>query len=84
MGTIVVGAAADTEQRVTPKESHHAAAEKVLQRDHHNGDGKAQHHGFAALEQRGDADREADGGEDMIIKTVCSVASKLMDAMPME
>ena len=64
MGTIVVGAAADTEQRVTPKESHHAAAEKVLQRDHHNGDGKAQHHGFAALEQRGDADGKADGGEE--------------------
>ena len=84
MGTIVDGAAADAEQRVAPEKRHHAAAEKVLQRDHHNGDGKAQDDSFAAIEQRGDTDREADGGEDMIIKTVCSVASKLMDAMPME
>ena len=64
MGTIVDGAAADTEQRIAPEERHHAAAKKVLQRDHHNGDGKAQHHGFAALEQRGDADGKADGGEE--------------------
>ena len=64
MGTIVDGAAADTEQRIAPEERHHAAAEKVLQRDHHNGDGKAQDDSFAALEQRGDTDREADGGEE--------------------
>ena len=43
---------------------HHPAAEEVLQRDHHDGDDQAQHHGLAALEQRGDTDREADGGEE--------------------
>ena len=58
------GAAADTEQRIAPEERHHAAAKEVLQRDHHNGDGKAQDDSFAALEQRGDTDREADGGEE--------------------
>jgi len=58
------GTAADAEQRVAPEKRHHASAEEVLQRDHHDGDGKAQDDSFAALEQRGDTDREADGGEE--------------------
>ena len=35
-----------------------------MQRDHHDGDDQAQHHGLAALEQRWDADRKADRGEE--------------------
>ena len=35
-----------------------------MQRDHHDGDDQAQHHGLAALEQRRDADRKADRGEE--------------------
>ena len=58
------GAAADAQQRIAAEHLHHPAAEEVLQRDHHDGDDQAQHHGLAALEQRRDADRKADRGEE--------------------
>ena len=58
------GAAADAQQRIAAEHLHHPAAEEVLQRDHHDGDDQAQHHGLAALEQRWNADCKADRCEE--------------------
>ena len=53
-------AAADAQQRITAKHLHHAAAEEILQRDHHNRHNQTQYNSFAALEQSGNADCKAD------------------------
>ena len=77
------GAAADTEQRIAPEERHHAAAKEVLQRDPME---MARHRMTALLplSNAGILTVKPTVVKNMIIKTVCSVASKLMDAMPME
>ena len=55
------GAAGETVERIFAHERHHAAADDILQNDHHNAQNKEHDDGFAALEQHRNADGEADG-----------------------
>lgn len=54
-------AAGETVERIFAHERHHAAADDILQNDHHNAQNKEHDDGFAALEQHRNADGEADG-----------------------
>ena len=54
------GAAGKAEERVLAHEGHHAAADHILQNDHHDAQDEQHDDGLAALEQQRDAHGEAD------------------------